>query len=162
MKMLATVEKTDGGYVAVFKRRLRHPAEKVWASLTEPEQLSKWLADAVIDLKEGGKLELTFSKTEGNVAVCTITEVKPLSVLEYTWGDERIRWELSPEQDGCLLVLKQTISDAGDQSAKDLAGWHVHLDVLLLSLEGQLAQFSYSRWEDLYRQYTERLLKKHS
>jgi uncharacterized protein YndB with AHSA1/START domain len=155
--VLASVEKIEGGYVARFQRRLKHPAEKVWAALTEPEKLSRWLADAVIELREGGKIKLTFSKTEGNVVVCTITEVKPYSVLEYTWGDDRIRWELYPEQDGCLLVLKQFFSAINDQIAKDLAGWHVHTDMLLSTLEGQFAEFSYSRWEELYDRYTRML-----
>ncbi|MDN4593033.1 SRPBCC family protein [Polycladomyces subterraneus] len=156
--MLATVERIAGGYVARFERHLNHPVEKVWAALTQPEKLANWLADAVIEeLKEGGKIELTFSKTEGNVVVCTITEVKPHSVLEYTWGDDRVRWELYPKQDGCLLVLKQIFYTINDQSAKDLAGWHVHTDILLSVLEGQLVEFSYSRWEELYGKYTKML-----
>jgi uncharacterized protein YndB with AHSA1/START domain len=152
--VLATVQKIDGGYMARFERHLKHPVEKVWASLTQPEKLANWLADAVIDLKEGGKLELTFSKTEGNVVVSTITEVKPLSVLEFTWGDDLIRFELYPKQEGCLLVLKQTFHVLNEQTPKDLAGWHVHLDILLSSLEGELVEFSYSQWRELYDKYT--------
>lgn len=154
------MKKIDGGYVARFERRLKHPVEKVWAAITQPEILASWFADAVIELREGGKIELTFSKTEGNAVVCTITEFKPLSVLEYTWGDDRIRWELYPEQDGCLLVLKQIFSTINDQIAKDLAGWHVHTDILLSALEGELVEFSYSRWEELYDEYTKMLSSK--
>jgi uncharacterized protein YndB with AHSA1/START domain len=59
--------------MASFKRHLKHPVEKVWAALTQPEKLSSRFADAVVDLKVGGTIELTF-KPVGNKETCTITE----------------------------------------------------------------------------------------
>lgn len=54
--MLAAIHPhPDGGYTARFERRLKHPVEKVWASLTENDKLKKWFPELRIDdLREGG------------------------------------------------------------------------------------------------------------
>jgi hypothetical protein len=53
-----TFEKRDDRYVLRFERRLRHPIERVWAALTEPGELVGWLAEAEIELVEGGRVHL--------------------------------------------------------------------------------------------------------
>src|SRR5688572_21682769 len=120
--MLAVIQKIDNGYIARFERHLKHPVEKVWASITEPDKLAKWLASAKVDLREGENLELTFDLTEGNTVACRITEIKLLSVFEFTWGDDRVRFELYPAPEGCLLVLKEMFETFSEQTPKDLAG----------------------------------------
>ncbi len=154
--MLATVEKMDEGYLARFERHLNHPVEKVWATLTQPEKLANWFADAVVNLKVGGTVELTF-KPVGNTVSCTITELQPQSVLEYTWGRDTLRWELYPEQDGCLLVLKEFFSVLDGHRPKDLAGWHTILDMLPAVLDGQRAEFSMHHWQQIFERYTDML-----
>ena len=44
----------DGRYVLRYERQLRHPPEKVWEALTEPEQIEAWWARAQLELAEGG------------------------------------------------------------------------------------------------------------
>jgi uncharacterized protein (TIGR02246 family) len=151
--MFATLAKIDDGYQARFERCLKQPADKVWASLTEPQKLANWLADAEIELRTGGRLELTFSKTEGNVVVSTISELIPLSVFEFTWGQGRVRFELHPQNEECLLVLRQSFAELNEQIPQELAGWHVHLGILLSSLKGKTIDFSYRLWEELYDLY---------
>ena len=52
-----TMETTaDGRYILRYERRLRHPVEKVWAALTEPDRMEEWWARAaVLELAEGGR-----------------------------------------------------------------------------------------------------------
>ena len=51
---LGTLEQVAGKRVLRFERRLDHPVERVWAALTEPEQLAGWLAAAdELELAEG-------------------------------------------------------------------------------------------------------------
>jgi uncharacterized protein YndB with AHSA1/START domain len=154
--VLATVENIDGGYVARFERHLKHPVDKVWSALTQPDKLAKWFADAVVDLKVGGTVELTF-KSVGNTVSCTITELLPQSVLEYTWGNDKVRWELYSKDDGCLLVMKEFFSVLNDHRPKDLAGWHTIIDMLPAVLDGQHVEFDMSAWEDAYAQYIKML-----
>src|SRR4030095_12741409 len=109
--MLAVIQKTENGYIAKFERHLKHSAQKVWSSITEPDMLGKWLAAAKVDLREGGNLELTFDLTEGNAFTGKITELKQHAVFEFEWGAERVRFELYSEDGGCLLVFKQILRE---------------------------------------------------
>src|SRR3954447_7973594 len=49
-----TFETRDGRHVMRYERRLAHPVERVWAALTQPSELRDWLADADLELVEGG------------------------------------------------------------------------------------------------------------
>jgi uncharacterized protein YndB with AHSA1/START domain len=153
--MLAVVRKTENGYIAKFERHLKHSVEKVWASITEPEMLGKWLAAAKVDLREGGHLELSFDLTEGNAFTGKITELKQHDVFEFEWGTELVRFELYPEEGGCLLVLKQIFEKVSKQTPMDLAGWHEHLNVLIAGLSGQPTLFSYANWETIHQKYAQ-------
>jgi uncharacterized protein YndB with AHSA1/START domain len=150
------VRKIDGGYELRFERRLKHPVEKVWAALTQPERLAGWLAEADIELVEGGRIELRFDNT-GHVIKGKVTNVNPPTLFEYMWSskdaeDTLVRWELHPESDGCLLVLTHTFFGPAEL-AKMLAGWHVHLDILSSVLSGQPLEWPWSRWEELRDKY---------
>jgi uncharacterized protein YndB with AHSA1/START domain len=131
----------DGGFVLRYERRLDHPIERVWASLTEPEQLEQWLAAAEVEPVVGGRIVLRWLNTddEGNQAVMTaaITRFDPPRLLEYE-GDVhgRLRWELRPDGDGCVLTLTNETSAPPEHLVKVLAGWHVHLDFLEDALAG--------------------------
>jgi uncharacterized protein YndB with AHSA1/START domain len=52
------VQEIDGTYVLRFERRLGHPIEKAWKALTEPDLLAEWLAEADLELLEGGQVGL--------------------------------------------------------------------------------------------------------
>src|SRR5215213_9511759 len=69
--MEGTVQEIDGKYVLRFERRLNHPVQKVWAAHTEPDRLAEWLAEADLDLVEGGSVELRWQNTDehGNTAI---------------------------------------------------------------------------------------------
>jgi uncharacterized protein YndB with AHSA1/START domain len=150
---LGTVQKSDGRYVLRFERRLEHPVERVWAALTEPDELAKWLAQAKLDLVEGGPIELRWQNTdeEGNQAVLhgTITRLEPPRLLEYE-GDIHglLRWELREEGDGTLLTFTNVTPAPEDFLTKALAGWHIHLDHLSDALAGGAVEWP--RWSDQY------------
>jgi len=151
--LLAVVTKTDGGYTARFERRLKHPVEKVWAFLTETEKLAKWFPELSIDdLREGGVVK--FDMQDGTFEELKILELKPLKVFEYMWGEDQVRFELYPEADGsCRLVLIEKIHKLTDHSPKDLAGWHVCLDVLAAVLDDREAKPHGEQWEKRYAEY---------
>ena len=76
----------------------------VWAVLTEPASLARWLAEpGAIELVPGGSFEI------GSVAG-RVREVDPERVLELDWrrsGEDPsvVRFELSAHADGTQLVL---------------------------------------------------------
>src|SRR4051794_36156679 len=122
--MLALIEEVKNGYSARFERHLQHSIEEVWSWLTENEKLAKWFSELRVDeLREGGVIK--FDMQDGSFEDMEILELKMYSVLEYTWGEDIVRFELDPEPEGCQLVLKETIKRITDHTPRDLAGWHV-------------------------------------
>jgi len=174
--MDGTVQETGGQYVLRFERHLKHPVEKVWAALTDPEHRGEWLAPGTIELQPGGHAELTFDNSptseHGTALNGTVRTADPPRLLEFSWtteggAEEPVRWELFPEADGTRLVLTHTVrrpiplgfglnvqnSVMESRLAGCLAGWHGHLDRLPLLLDGQRSTFSLAVWAELYLRY---------
>ena len=65
-----------------------------------------------------------------------------------------MRFELFPKPEGCLLVLKEFISTINDHTSKDLAGWHVCLDVMSDLLNGHYhSEFPKENWAKWHQKY---------
>ncbi len=137
-----TIEtRDDGTRVLRYERHLRHPIDRVWAALTDPEQVEGWLARAELDAVEGGRVRLEWLNTdeEGNQAIAegTVTRLDPPRLIELdTDIHGQLRWELRPDGDGTLLTLTVTAELPGEYLAKVMAGWHVHIDFLEDFLDG--------------------------
>ena len=89
-----------------FERVLPGPIERVWACLTEPEKRRIWLAGGTMELREGGRVELTFLHAElsphaeavpeeykrfehGSSLSGRVTRCEPPRLLSFTWGRAR-------------------------------------------------------------------------
>ncbi len=129
--MSETLTSENGRTVLRMERALRHPPEKVWRALTEPSELAGWFPAAVdLDLRLDGKITFTFegeAQDDENAGV--IRAYDPPHLLEYNWGAEIQRWELTATADGCLLKLTSTYDDRPG-SASFTAGWTLCLDAL--------------------------------
>lgn len=90
-------------------RHYRAAPEEVWAALTEPDSLRRWLATPVeIDLHSGKSFRLRLSERETMDG--RVRAVDPPRALELDWireGEEPsvIRFDLTPDGDGTVLVL---------------------------------------------------------
>jgi uncharacterized protein YndB with AHSA1/START domain len=154
----------DGDATLVFVRELRHPPHEVWSALTDPGKLSQWAPfDPDRNLATTGPATLTMAggtgeeKSSGQVRVA-----RPPSLLEYTWGNDLLRWELEPTSTGTRLTLRHTVEDRG-WLAKVTAGWHICLDVMDRWLSGRpigrivAEQALEHGWERLREAYAARL-----
>lgn len=149
------LERHDGHYTLRFERRLAHPVEDVWAALTEPEQLAAWLAEAEIDLVEGGAVVLRWLNTnehgEQTVARGAITRLLPERLLEIdTDVHGMLCWQLREEGDGCVLTFTSTLAVPAVWLPLGFAGWHTHLALLADALDGyrvDWARWPRDRWE---------------
>ena len=116
-----------------LERHLADPPDVVWRALTEREQLNNWFpCDVIID---GGRWEVGASITfpfPPEVMDMTLTgevlEVDEPNVLAFTWGEDRLRFELSAEDDGTRLVLIDELPPGA--AARNAAGWERCLDRL--------------------------------
>ncbi|SDE11622.1 Activator of Hsp90 ATPase homolog 1-like protein [Priestia aryabhattai B8W22] len=156
--MLAAVEKKEDGYIATYNRPLNHSVEKAWATLTENDKLQKWMSNLeVVDLRKGGTIKFNMNDGTGNSFDISILDFEEQSYLQYEWGEGWVQFELSPKDDGCLLVLKEYIPRLSDHTPKDLSGWHVCLGMFSAILEGQYMDFPKEEWEKWYEKYVKLL-----
>lgn len=152
--MLAVIQQLKNGYIARFERHLKYSVEKVWSLLTENDKLAKWFSELrVDDLREGGIIK--FDMQDGTFEELEITELKRCSVLEYTWGEDLVRFELYPEPEGCRLVLIEKIKKITDHTPKDIAGWDVCLDVIEALLDGRTIESRMDIWKIKYEKYVQ-------
>lgn len=152
--MLASIQKVEGGYIARFDRPLKHSVEKVWAALTDNDKLARWMSNLQVeDLRIGGNMKFDMKDESGTFIDMKITDFQPYSVLEFDWGNDRVRFELYPKPEGCLLVLNEFISALTDHTPKDLSGWHICLDRMYAVLDGHFMDFPKGEWEKWYEKY---------
>lgn len=132
----ADVHKEGERWTLILARELRHPPERVWEALTEPEHLREWAPfDAERSLASAGPVKLsTVGTPTPQVADCVVTRAEAPRVLEYDWGGNTLRWELEAQGTGTLLRLWHNIDRRF--IAWGAAGWHVCFDVLEAHLEG--------------------------
>lgn len=156
--MLASINKSGMGYKAQFDRPLAHSVDEVWAVITENDKLKKWMHNLeVVDLRENGIIKFNMNDGTGASFDIRITDFEELAVLEFEWDENSVRFELHPQSGGCLLVLRESISTLTDHTAKDLAGWHVCLDVLSALLDGEQMEFPMDEWEIWHNKYIEEI-----
>jgi uncharacterized protein YndB with AHSA1/START domain len=145
-------------------RDLAHPPEKVWEALTDPAQLREW-APFVADRNLGTLGDTTLTMIDGETREDLPAVVKHAdrpSVLEYTWGNDCVRWELSASESGTRLTLRHTVADL-DWVPKVAAGWHICLVVAERMLDedpvGPIVGENAKNhgWDELHDAYAEKL-----
>ena len=127
---------TDGDrHTLRFERRLEHSVERVWRAITEPGELGQW-----------------FPPEEA----LNVTESDPPRLLAGTWFGDSLRFELTPDGAGCVLVFTHAFDDR-DTAARTAAGW----DRCLARLEALLAgepmgeKESLEAWPAVHERYAE-------
>ena len=151
------LEESGGQWQIRFARRLAHPQHKVWRALTEPEHRDAWFPQRIVGGWAVGAL-LTFESRngefpsfDGEVLACD-----PPSLLEFRWGSDVIRFEITPDHGGCTFVLTDTFAELG-KAARDAAGWHVCLDFLEQHLQGAAPPWSSGEhWAQVHPDYVEK------
>lgn len=151
--MIAKIEKKQRGYIARFERHVEHSVGEVWSWLTENEKLAQWFNELRVgELCEGGFMK--FEMPDGTFEDLEITELKKHAVFEFSWWVDSVRFELTPVSNGCKLVLIERIENITDHTTKDLAGWHVCLDVIVALMDGRtIARMEeWKKWYEEYKQ----------
>lgn len=131
-----TLGTADGHPALRIERRLAHPPERVWRALTEPEHLATWFpSDEVrVQLRPGGTITFV-DRGDGPDTTGEVTDCDPPRVFGYRWGEDHLRWEVTPDGDGSVLTLVHTIADRPG-AASFAAGWDVCLTAMAQHLDG--------------------------
>jgi uncharacterized protein YndB with AHSA1/START domain len=125
---------TDRARPAVrLERELPDPPTVVWRALTDRDELRSWFPSDVI--VEGGRWEAGAAITfpfPPDVIDMTLTgevlEVDEPALLAFSWGEDTLRFELSPLNGGTRLVLIDELPPGA--AARNAAGWETCLDRL--------------------------------
>ena len=130
--MSESTERLGDGTVAIrFERSLRHPRERVWRALTETAQLRQWF----VDVLDYDRSTLVFAPSAALVFVAggevvgrgVVTGYEPPRLLEFTWDEEVLRWELAELDTGCRLVFTNIV-DSPETAAAVTEGWALSLE----------------------------------
>ena len=154
---LGAFDRIDGHPAVEFERILDAAVDVVWALLTTPEGLRRWLAPAHIDLRFGGDVNIDFG--DDGVAGGEILDLVPHSVLEYRWRftgepDSVVRFELEIIDPGTTRLRLRHRMLPSDQAIGYGAGWHAHLDQLEAVAAGREPIESEGRFAQVLPRYT--------
>ena len=125
---------TGGARPAIrLERLLPDSPATVWRALTERDQLRSWFPSGV--LVEGGRwvvgaaISFPFPPEVIDMTLTgEVLAVQEPNLLAFTWGEEPLRFELSPMADGTRLVLIDELP--AEAAARNAAGWDTCLDRL--------------------------------
>jgi len=108
-----------------------HSPQEVWEYLTKPELLEQWLGKTNFQPVVGHKFR--FASPYGNDSFCEVLEVKPYTLLSFTWQkkslkdqqpfNSRITWTLVPTESGTDLHLLHNGFVAMDDFSGHENGW---------------------------------------
>jgi uncharacterized protein YndB with AHSA1/START domain len=157
-EMTAHIKKLDEGYRASLTLTLASSPEDVWNMFIDNEKLNKWFDELqMFDPREGGTLR--FDKGDGTFEDLEIYEFEEQSVLAFDWFGERVKFHLTSNEANTLLNFTEEFRTITDQTAKDIAGWHVCLLVIEGLLDGPEVEDRMSEWHPLYEKYKAELNK---
>ena len=99
-----------------FEFDLKHPPEKVWRALSEPELLSEWLLPVTgLTFERGASFTLTAPAKPGwdGTVHCRFLEIEKHRKLSYSWVvgdfiDTVVTFTLTPNASGTHLLLVQS------------------------------------------------------
>lgn len=130
----AEVQKHGESWTLILVRELRHPPALVWEALTDPAHLSEWAPfNADRSLAAVGPVKLSTVGTP-QVSDTVVKRAEAPRLLEYSWGDQELKWELEARDSGTRLTLWHNINRR--YIAWGAAGWHICFDVLDRLLAG--------------------------
>ncbi len=137
-----------------FERLLDAPRALVWKFLIDPELRTRWFMGGPVDARPGGSITFTmqhdrlsddatvkvpdrYAKYLGNSWEERIIRCEPSKLLEISWEEGRVLFELSDVGDRTRLVLTHTGLTGRDQALNFGGGWHSHLAALERRLSGE-------------------------
>jgi uncharacterized protein YndB with AHSA1/START domain len=132
----------DGRQRLELRRSWPDPIEDVWAALTEPDRLARWIGVYEGERRAGATGTFAMTQEEGEAAgqPTTIVECDPPRRLVIEWPEasaqmERIDLDLVVEGGRTVLRFVQFFPAATDVVDWAL-GWHWYLDKLGAEIDG--------------------------
>lgn len=152
MTELGTITRHDGQYVLVQTRTFEAPLEDVWAAVTEPERLARWIGSWTGDPASGAVMfRMLFEGDDHEAETMTIRVCEPPHRLHLTSQAGEDTWLLELDLTHADGVTTLTFSQPGvrpDQLGEVGPGWDYYLDRLVDAETGQ--DPARRVWDDYY------------
>ncbi|WP_377642686.1 SRPBCC family protein [Oryzobacter terrae] len=156
-------EDRDGSPFVVLERTFRAPASDVWAAVTEPERLQRWIGTWSGDPATGQvEFLMTAEGDEVDPARTTIHECDPPRRLVLSWdagsgggGVWHLELDLAEASGATTLTFAQRIPDLA--TGRDVGpGWEYYLDRLVAAESGgDVASVAWPEYEGMLGYYAD-------
>ncbi len=158
VRTLGVLRAADGTGVVRLEDRFDSDVGDLWAALTDPGRLARWLGEVDGDLRQGGDFRAHFfaSGWEGTGRVEVCEPPRRLRVLTTSPGEPDGVFEVTLTADGDHTVL--VVEDRGvplEQIAAYGAGDQIHVEDLASYLAGGEPCDARARWQELQPAYQE-------
>ncbi len=143
-------EDRHGTATVVIERTFHAPATDVWAAVTEPERLVRWIGTWSGDPASGTvQFRMTAEGEDIEAEPVTVHECEPPRRLVLSWDSSGVVWhvELDLAEAGGVttLTFAQRVPDTA--TGRDVGpGWEYYLDRLVAALSG--AEVAAVAWPD--------------
>lgn len=127
----------------------------MWSTLTEPDRLSRWIAEVTGDLRLGGRFHARFTsgwEGYGRIDVCEPQRQLLATMSPGDHDETEIEATLVDEGGKTRLVIEERGLPLGEVAAYG-AGWQAHMEDLATQLSGREATSWVDRWAELAPHY---------
>lgn len=148
----------EGRPAVRFVRRYPHPAERVWAAVSEPGELAQWFPSRVeLEPRPGGRIAFRGDPNLPAESGGTVLAYDPPHRLAFTWGGDELHLTVEPDGDQACTLTLLNVLEARDTAARNAAGWTVCLAELDTYLRDGAAEGPHSAgaqpWKEHYAAY---------
>lgn len=152
--MIAEMNRLENGYYARYERQFEQDLKSVWEMLTDNKKLGQWFQELRVG-EPGNGGYMKFDMQDGSFEKLEIYEYTERTILEFDWFGDTVRFELKPEKIGCTMIFTERFNTITEQTSKDLAGWHVCLDVIKSLLDGKSIDSRMDDWKIWHVNYVQ-------
>ena len=132
---LGTYIDHQGNPAVRFERTFAYSIHRVWAAVTESDELARWFPSRVDHEAEVGGTIAFHGDPYSDADTGTILEFDPPTAFGFTWGPDKVHLTLEQLGQSCRLVLINVLSEA-NTAARNASGWTVCLAELDKVLAG--------------------------
>ena len=150
----------DGRPALRFVREYDHPADRVFALLTDPAELAHWFPARVSTTAWTPGAAITYSfGTDGDGGDGEVLAHEPPHRVGFSWDGEHLWFDVETLRDGRTRLTFTHVMGERDAASRNAAGWDFCLD----ALDGALAGMPRTPpeagpppgWETLYQAYVD-------
>jgi uncharacterized protein YndB with AHSA1/START domain len=152
---LGTYVEHEGRPAVRFVRTYRHPADRLWAAISEPAELAHWFPSNVeLEPHVGGTVRFSGDPNpEGATGV--VLTYDPPSRLAFTWGPDELHFTVEAVDEASSRLTLLNVLDDRSTAARNAGGWYVCLAELTKRLDGVPSRGPHSEdtvpWQPVYQ-----------